>query len=84
MTVKDLVINIDTNDFNNPKYLAKFIEKYKHIPSIINGINTEGEFTYITINEKENNVSVVTVQENDRVRHNVYYTDGTSEQWFGE
>lgn len=82
------LIKIDTSQFADIRYLAEFIKEHKDDESLtITGLNQNNEFVYVTVNINENdpeddNVDVATAQANDVVRHNTFYRDGTTEEWF--
>ena len=70
-------------DFGDIDYLRQFIKQYSGQDApVLTGHNESGEA--VRINVVDDNVDVETFQDNGRTRHNTYWIDGTSEEWFEE
>lgn len=75
--MKNLELDIDFSDLTSLINLMNNSEKY---PTILMGQNEEGENVWISINK--NNITLQTFQNNDWMRTNIYYRDGTVEELY--
>lgn len=76
----DDLIECIEEDFHNTTYLQQFIKKWSKSDVPFAGRNDLGEHVLVSVNE--DNVDVATIQKNNVMRHNTYWLDGTSEEWF--
>ena len=72
------MFNIDTRDFNDIRVVQDFI--FNHEGESGTGVNEDNEEILVQVDSTS--VAITTFQFNGWTRVNVYYEDGTSEEYY--